>query len=125
MALFQTGDFTLHSGSKSKWKIMCEALTPEDWAGLAAIAAERLPAFGSVEGVPRGGLAFAEALKQYATTGPLLIADDVMTTGASMEQQRAGRRAIGVVAFARTRFFPLWIHGLFVPGLPLVQAVEG
>jgi len=35
MNLFQFGDFSLHSGSKSKWKIECDALTDEDVEALA------------------------------------------------------------------------------------------
>ena len=91
----------LSSGLHSSWKIECDALTPHDWYTLALIACELLPPFGAVEGVPRGGIAFAEALRRHVTAGPLLICDDVLTTGASMERLRAGRDAIGVVAFAR------------------------
>lgn len=119
--LFQRGDFTLASGQRSAWKIECDALTPEDWEGLAAMAVENLPAFGSVEGVPRGGLPFADALRAYATEGPLLIADDVFTTGGSIEKHRAGRDAIGIVAFARN---PIpagsWITALLTMGASVV-----
>lgn len=112
-ALFQRGDFILASGAKSTWKIECDALTAEDWAGLAAQAVERLPAFGAVEGVPRGGLPFANALRPYVTTGPLLIAEDVVTTGGSMERFRDGREAIGVAAFCRGSC-PTWVTPLYI-----------
>jgi orotate phosphoribosyltransferase len=115
MNLFRSGEFTLASGAKSGRKIDCDALTDADWETLAAWAAEVLPPFGVVEGVPTGGLKFASALADHATldaaTGPLLIADDVLTTGGSMERQRAGRLAIGVVLFARGRL-PDWVYGL-------------
>jgi len=112
MSLFQLGDFTLASGVKSAWKIECDALTPDDWSALAKMAVERLPAFGEVEGVPRGGIPFADALRIYATQGPLLIAEDVVTTGGSMERFRAGRDAIGIAVFGRGQF-PEWINPLF------------
>lgn len=114
MNLFQLGDFVLASGAASRWIIDCRALTPSSWEALAFMLMEILPPFGSVEGVPRGGLPLAEALRPYATTGPLLLADDVFTTGGSMERHRAGRDAIGAVVFARnptpahvTALFPM------------------
>ena len=114
MNLFKAGEFTLHSGSKSFWKIDCDALTDEDYLGLVRMALERLPSFGSVEGVPRGGLKLAAALRSHVTPGgPLLIVDDVVTTGNSLERHRNGRVAIGLVIFARGRV-PHWVHPLFV-----------
>jgi orotate phosphoribosyltransferase len=108
MNLFQLGDFTLHSGQKSSWRIECDALTPEDWAALAAMAAERLPQFSVVIGVPRGGTPFEEALRAHATDDqqlPVLLVDDVWTTGGSMRAERkkwpTKWRVIGCVVFAR------------------------
>ncbi len=134
MTLFQAGDFVLASGARSSWKIECDALTRDDWEALAAIAAERLPPFGAVEGVPRGGLLFAEALRKYSrscsvsyphpahdwcdgTPLPILIAEDVVTTGGSMERFRAklnlsGQSVVGVAAFARGTC-PEWVIPLF------------
>ena len=112
VALFKCGKFTSHSGLQLNWKIECDALSDDDWQGLACIASEILPPFGNVEGVPRGGLKFADALRQYITTGPLLICDDVCTTGNSMETFRNNRNAIGVVAFSRG-ISPGWIIPLF------------
>lgn len=112
-ALFRGGNFRLHSGSQVGWLIDCNALTAEDWDTLAALMAARLPWFGTVEGVPRGGLAFAEALRPHARPGSgLLIADDVCTTGASLERQRNGRPALGVVLFARGSC-PAWVIPVF------------
>jgi hypothetical protein len=111
--LFRLGDFTLASGATSRYRIDCDALTPGDWAALAAMAAEVLPPFGEAVGVPRGGLPFAAALRPYATTGPLLIAEDVCSTGGSMDRFRAGRDAIGVCVFARGKV-PAWVTPLFV-----------
>lgn len=117
MSLFQRGDFVAASGATLPWKVECDALTPEDWRTLAGAVAGAVR-FGTVEGVPRGGLAFAEALAPYASTGPLLIVDDVLTTGGSMERHRAGRDAIGVVAFARVGELPPWITAVWRWGLP-------
>ena len=114
MNLFQLGDFSLHSGAKSNWKIDCDALTDADWATLAWIIQTRVK-FGAVEGVPRGGLKLAAALLNYQTSGPLLIVDDVLTTGGSMEKQRAGREAIGYVVFARGHCAS-WIRHIFDVG---------
>lgn len=110
--LFNSGNFTLHSGQQSSFKIDCDALTTADLEALACFAVGFLPPFGSVEGVPTGGLSLAAALKPYATEGPLLIVDDVLTTGASMEEHRDSREAIGLVIFARGQV-PAWVTPLF------------
>lgn len=120
--LFQMGHFTLHSGEVATWKIECDALLEEDWETLAHIAAAALPPFGAVAGVPTGGYAFANALCPYCVPGcnALLIADDVLTTGRSMEQLRDaftthGVETIGVVVFARGDC-PEWIYPIFRMG---------
>lgn len=115
MSLFQLGAHLLHGGDASPWKIECDTLTDQDWACLAVMAAVGLPLYGSVEGVPTGGLKLAEALRKFVTPGcdRILIADDVLTTGGSMEEQRAGRDAVGVVAFARGEC-PHWVVPVFV-----------
>lgn len=113
--LFQTGSFSLHSGAVSSWKVECDSLTDEDWLTLAGLIAERV-SFGQVEGVPRGGWPLAEALARYreAEEQTLLIVDDVLTTGRSMEEHRAGREAVGFVVFSRR---------VSVPALPWVRAL--
>ena len=123
MNLFQSGDFTLHSGEQSALKIECDALTPADWDTLAAMVAERFK-FQHAFGIPNGGLRFAETLNRvYAMREypqwPILIVDDVLTTGASMEQWREWATAyystsnvIGVVVFARGEC-PGWIRPIF------------
>lgn len=112
MSLFQLGPFTLPSGEVTHFKIECDDLTSDDWASLARLAVEVLPPFSEVEGVPRGGIAFADALQPYATNGGLLIADDVWVSGLSMERHRAERDAIGIVAFVRGPLLP-WVKPLF------------
>ena len=115
MNLFQSGDFTLHSGEHSAFKIHCDVLTPADWETLAAMVAARIP-FRFAVGVPKGGLPFARALLRHEDRRrddlPVLIVDDVLTTGASMEETRASMLncpIVGVVVFAR-RECPDWIH---------------
>jgi hypothetical protein len=113
MSLFQLGPFTLPSGATSYFKIECDELTPDDWASLARLAADILMPFSRVEGVPRGGVPFADALRPYTKTeGGLLIADDVWVSGLSMERYRDNRPAFGVVAFARGDV-PEWVTVLF------------
>ena len=119
MHLFQTGNFTLHSGEWSGFKIECDALNEQEWSTIAFIVSQRFT-FSNVIGIPRGGLMFAEALKPYATNHvdhPWLIVDDVLNTGGSMETERQklgelGKTVYGVVAFARRRC-PDWIYPVF------------
>ncbi len=115
MTLFQRGDFTLAHGKRSEWKIECDTLTDEDWVTLAHIAVGKYGFPGAVEGVPRGGIPFAEAIEDLSRfrNGPLWIVDDVLTTGGSLERHRAGREAFGLVVFARGPL-PSWVNSLFI-----------
>lgn len=125
-SLFNFGDFKLHSGAMSDFKIDCDALTEQDFKALAKIAWKRLPAFGSVKAIETGGTALAieiilQTPKDYDYTKlPILIVDDVFTTGKSMAEARklvegTGREAIGFVIFARCHRddVPAWITPLF------------
>lgn len=122
MNLFQLGDFTLHSGNKSFWKIECDALTDNDWKTLAAIVADRFH-FSSVVGIPKGGKKLAWALEEYTChepNCPLLIVDDVLTTGISFEDflRQLIRDGVnvssisGLVVFARGKC-PSWVTPIF------------
>lgn len=113
MSLFQLGEFTLHSGQKSNFKVECDSLTNVDWGTIAQIISDKFN-FDKVVGVGRGGQKLAKALEPYAFHSvrfPLLIVDDVLTTGASMEEERAkwpGYACIGAVVFARGKC-PNWV----------------
>ncbi len=114
MSLFLQGVFALHGGSMSSFKIDCDGMSDDDIAAAARALSQRLPAFGDTIGVPRGGRRLAEAMREYATTGPLLICDDVLTTGGSMEAMRRNEPSttLGCVLFARGAC-PRWITPLF------------
>ena len=117
MTLFQLGDFVLHSGVSSNFKIDCDALSDEDWECLAALVAKNV-SFSRVVGIPEGGLRFAAALATHACDAAqrLLIVDDVLTTGASMEAMRLAcgspRDVTGVVVFSRGQC-PSWVRAIF------------
>lgn len=83
-SLFQLGEFELHSGQKSIFKIECDNLTDEDIETFAKMVSH--VSFKSVEGIPRGGVRFAKALEKYIDPDSEvhLVVDDVLTTGSSM-----------------------------------------
>jgi len=117
--LFQVGDFYGHSGGELTWKVECQAFTLQDWKDIAWIImhSRTAPMFGTVEGVPRGGAPLARALERYSTPGAgLLIVDDVMTTGRSMEEHRGKREAMGLVVFARM-IPPSWVQAMWILGV--------
>ena len=119
--LFQYGEFTLHSGSASEFRINAEALDETSIATLAGMIARRVGKFRDVVGIPQGGIPLAAALIPYREgDGPLLVVDDVLTTGRSMEEFRAIRYIpddndiIGFVIFDRSGGKrPSWVRALF------------
>jgi|ERR1019366_3206883 orotate phosphoribosyltransferase len=122
MNLFQTGNFKLHSGQTSGFKIECDALKPRDIKTIAIWIKNKF-IFGDVVGIPKGGYALAQELRQYqhSKSNTLLIVDDVITSGTSMEVHRnlytdadgeTGGPIIGVVVFSRCKC-PNWIHPIF------------
>ena len=124
-SLFKSGTFTSHSGVHLPDKIDCDALTKADWDTLAAWVAQRVD-FKAVIGIPRGGLAFAAALQPYCKPkGCTLIVDDVLTTGASMEETRKIVKGLscGVVVFARGQL-PNWVIARFTENNDLQKAME-
>jgi hypoxanthine phosphoribosyltransferase len=118
MNLFEKKKWTMHSGDTSDFKIECDALTSDDWDTIAYLIAKHF-SFSNVVGIPRGGIALERSLKKYKKSlGPLLIVDDVLTTGTSMEEmkdtylERYNNNIIGVVVFARGKC-PNWITPIF------------
>lgn len=102
--LFVSGSFILHSNGRSNWKIDCDALSDEDIRTIAIIIVEKQGIFSEVYGIPTGGIRLADELKHYAKQGnsPILVVDDVLTTGNSMQEARANLPiSTGFVIFAR------------------------
>ena len=100
--LFKLGKFISHAGNELEWKIECDALSDADWDCLAKMISERTE-FGSVYGIPRGGVKLQNALEKYKTPYPCpvrLVVDDVYTTGKSMRDVMVAGD-IGFVVFAR------------------------
>lgn len=117
--LFQLGNFTLASGKSSPFKIECDALTKKDWECVAYLLSKLVDPFWEVHGVPTGGEPLAEAMAPYARDDGenILIVDDVVTTGKSINKFRkevCGDSVWyeGAVLFAR-QSSPNWIVPLF------------
>ena len=114
--MFNWGDFISSAGETLPFKIECDDLTDKDWDTLARIVASRI-SYKRAIGVPRGGLKFAEALNRYRNKDSMLIiiCDDVLTTGKSMQkyyEQYSHLPIIGIVVFAR-RECSAWIKPIF------------
>jgi orotate phosphoribosyltransferase len=123
VTLIEHGQFTLHSGRHSDYRIDCRALSDDDIESLASMVARRFR-FRSVHSIPRGGDRLGRALEKYAlpddhNAWDVLLVDDVMTTGISMNTARAdleayGYSVIGVVIFGRAcGVDPDWINPIF------------
>ncbi len=114
MDLFVSKHFVSHAGKDLSFKIDCDALSDEIIETFASVVAKTFK-FGTVYGIPSGGLRFAKALEKYKSeSSQILIVDDVLTTGASMETARRkfGLNAIGIVIFARGAC-PSWICPMY------------
>ncbi len=105
--------FTTHSGGSADFKIECGALTAEEIETFALLVSKKF-SFRQADGIPRGGFPIANALQKYCDklAGARLIVDDVLTTGASMENARRNYGDIGVVLFARGPC-PDWVWPVF------------
>jgi hypothetical protein len=120
MNLFQYGKFTSAAGRELDFKIECDALTPEDWDCLARLIVDRVGPFGQVMGVPTGGYPLQDALWKYQKGGdfPILVVDDVWTTGQSMlnfvkENNINQFDWNGYVVFARVPIINAHVKALF------------
>ena len=109
MTIFVKEDFVSHAGLNLKWKIECDGLTENDWECLALMISEiENRPFSKVVGIPRGGLPLQYAMEKYASGNPddpVLIVDDVYTTGTSfkefVDENYKDANIICWVAFAR------------------------
>ncbi len=115
MPLFVRGLFRSHAERELSWKINCDALSDEDLETIAEVIAKKFN-FSRVVGIPTGGERLAAALQKYCLeqkSYPILLVDDVLTTGGSMETERKkySQEVIGFVIFARGPC-PNWIHVL-------------
>ena len=109
--MFELKIFTSHAGLSLGWKIECDDLTDNDLETLANLVSKQVK-FGSVYGIPRGGVRLAKALEQYCIPYdtalydimwyPRLVVDDVFTTGKSIRDVIAPGE-IAVVIFARNK----------------------
>ena len=88
--LFQRIDFVSHAGKHLHWKIECDAISEKEWECLAYMIKEiEGQPWRKAVGIPRGGVPLGNALDKYSTGNidhPLLIADDVYTTGTSFKE---------------------------------------
>lgn len=120
MSLFQLGNFVLHSGDTSGWKVDCDALSDRDIEALAYIGNTLIPyPFGRIVSIPRGGDRFAAAMQHYVnpSSDRVLVVDDVLTTGESMKTvSRQYDLVTGLVIFARgpvpSWIIPIWRLGV-------------
>ena len=121
MNLFQSVDFKSHAGLDLSWKIEMDALEDEEWVTISQMILELSEPFREAIGIPRGGTRLGKLLNQHGTgekDNPILIVDDVLTTGGSMEDFKRMRefrnptKYIGWVVFARG-YPPSWCKALF------------
>lgn len=123
-SLFQKREFISHSGEQLLWKIECDAMTDDDWQTLSFAVAQKKP-YRMAIGVPSvNGSKFATALNRYGILNnlnlPILLVDDVLTTGRSMIQLLSdnfhltdeGDQLKGLVVFARGPL-PVWCSAIF------------
>lgn len=124
MSLISFGWFASSSGLQLPWKFDADFLSDETIDEIAKILQWKF-AFSGVHAVPSdetppknpAGPRLAKALQRHKTPGyPLLIVDDVLTTGNSMNRFRAeigaSQSTTGFVICARGPC-PNWIWPLF------------
>ena len=119
--LFKDGAFISHSGCYLEYKLECDALSDEDITTLAKIIRKRVPKFNRVVGIPGGGLRLQEALKpdEDETSDWVLVVDDVLTTGKSMEEYMSGHGSLvyGAVIFNRSGVRIPNVYSLFIESI--------
>lgn len=120
MSLFQKGIFSLFSGRSAEWSIDCNTLSEEDWNCIAELILERCPNFSHVDCVADRGIRLRDLLAAHATTGDVLLVDDVLDIEL-MQKKRLWYRTrneyhqkdvLGYVVFACLPC-PTWIRALW------------
>ena len=90
MGLFVDEEFTSHAGLQLGWKIEMDALYESDWRCLAKMILEyETRPFREAVGIPRGGKRLGDILNESSTGNPddpVLVVDDVYTTGTSFKK---------------------------------------
>ena len=124
--LFQSIDFTSHSGLDLSWKIEMDALSDPEWFTIKKMIMELTPPFKEAVGIPTGGSKLGDLLNEHGTgkeEDPICIVDDVLTTGESMNEFLQKNQSknknwsdvpnyIGWVVFTRGQC-PGWVTSLF------------
>jgi len=118
--LVQLGDHKLNAGKRSCYKLVCDQFIADNVEALAWMLRQLAGPYGSVAGIPRGGLSLAAAMEKYRDRSlerTLLLVDDVITTGGSLNRERerlAGQydHIIGVAVFSRGPL-PSWVSAMF------------
>ena len=105
MNLFEKKNFISHAGIPMTWKLECDAISESEWEALATMIMDyQKEPFGKVVGIPRGGIPLQKALEPFATgndTDPLLVVDDVYSTGTSFIEFCGEDDCLKWVVFAR------------------------
>ena len=87
--LFQKINFISHSGIPMTWKIECDSISLKEWECIAYMIKEvEQQPWRKAIGIPRGGVTLGLCLDEFSTgleSDPILIADDVYTTGKSFK----------------------------------------
>lgn len=132
MSLLQWGNFTLHAGGRSWWRIDCDSLTDSEINLIAKLIHERIgilrftvcPDSHPGSCVPKLVDVMNRLYAGGSAEAPILIVDDVLTTGSSMIARRSQIEEsmspsyyreggiVGAVIFARGPC-PDWIMPLF------------
>ena len=110
------GDFVLHSGAKSSWKLVVERITGDSLQQV--YDAMNIKPDSWPIGIPTGGTyildhvyIFDHVPLLYSSSAPVTLVDDVVTTGSSMELaktllEQAGIKVIDQVCILNRGDYP-------------------